>query len=114
MKKLKALFLLAVIVVSASINISASGNQEYDVGVKINPLIEADSLSEFSDKLASLSIDDIKTGMPYTTDDPDILEEVYNDVIERIESGADALFIPDIDCDITGLSTSMGREDYSV
>ena len=79
-------------------------NDEIDVDVPVGrvlfPTIEADSFEDFSAKLNSLNSDDIRIHY-----DSQPIPDIYEQVLERIDSGKDLVYIPDID--LTGLSFSM-------
>ena len=102
MKKYIISILLIIFVLMLSIPTYC--NDEIDVDVPVGrvlfPTIEADSFEDFSAKLNSLNSDDIRIHY-----DSQPIPDIYERVLERIDSGKDLVYIPDID--LTGLSFSM-------
>lgn len=92
MKKAIISILLIILTLSLSIPANCNDDVEDPVGIALFPTVEANGLEDFSAKLNSLKPYDIRTYYKSYR-----MPDIYEKVLERIDSGKDIVYIPDIE-----------------
>ena len=116
LRKIAAVLLLAAIIAVTSASllnaVSAEDSDDAPVGFVSQSFIEADNLSDYSEKLSSLTDEDIVPAIMWDVSEEEAKNlNLYDKVMERIDAGLDFLFAPDIDCKLTDIKSELVTYD---
>ncbi len=94
-KTILSILLVVAMLTAMAITVNCADNSsDVPLGDSLDPTIVADSLEDFCEKLQNLKADEMEV-FYYNNSIPG----TYEKVLERIDSGKDVVYIPDIDLD---------------